>query len=120
MGNLYYDLPDVVDVDNADGLTIPRAHALFSAIQRQRDYSLIQLLRHPVEGAPTIEYLIVEVACDDVPPKNTVGIHYRERLALCVHSDPKRLIKVLALRQDFPILMHQTLGVPGAPASLCL
>jgi hypothetical protein len=120
MGNLYHDLPDVVAVDNVDGLTIPRARTLFGAIQRQRDYSLIQLLRHPVEGAPTIEYLIVEVVCDGVPAKNTVGIHYREHLALCVHGDPKRLIEVLALRQDFPVLMHQNLGMPGAPASLCL
>ena len=35
-------------------------------------------------------------------------------------NDPKRLIEVLALRQDFPILMHQNQGVPGTPASLCL
>jgi hypothetical protein len=81
---------------------------------------LIQLLRHPEEGAPTSECVIVEVECDGVPPKNPVGIQYRERLALCVLSDPKKLIEVLALRRDFPILMHQNQGVPGAPASLCL
>jgi hypothetical protein len=55
-----------------------------------------------------------------VPPKNPIGIQYRERLVLCVPDDPKKLIEVLALRKDFPILMHQHQGIPDSPASLCL
>lgn len=120
MPDAYHELANVVEVKDASELTIPRAKALFGAVQRQRDYSLVQILRHPVDGDPTLECLVVEVECDDVPPKNPVGIRYRERLALCVPNDPKRLIEVLALRQDFPILMHQNQGVPGTPASLCL
>lgn len=116
----YHELANVTEVENAGTLAIPRSKALLDAVQRQRDYSLIQLLRHPADGVPTLECLIVEVECDDVPPKNPIGIQYRERLALCVPNDPKKLIEVLALRQDFPILMHQNQGVPGAPASLCL
>lgn len=120
MPDAYHELANVVEVKDSSELTIPRAKALFGAVQRQRDYSLVQILRHPVDGDPTLECLVVEVECDDVPPKNPVGIRYRERLALCVPKDPKRLIEVLALRQDFPILMHQNQGVPGTPASLCL
>ena len=120
MADVYYELTNSAEVGDADALTIPRAGALLDAVQRQRDYSLIQILRYPAADASTTEFLIVEVECDDVPPKNPVGIHYRERLALCVPKDPTKLIEVLALRQDFPILMHQNQGVHGAPASLCL
>lgn len=117
---MYHELANVAEVGNADALTIPRARVLLDAVERQRDYSLIQILRYPVAGTSTIEYLIVEAESDGVPPKNPVGIRYRERLALCVPIDPKKLVEVLALRQDFPILMHQNQGVQGAPASLCL
>ncbi len=120
MAEAYHELANVVEVKDASELTIPRAKALLDAIQRQRDYSLVQIFRHPVDGVPTLECLVVEVECDDVPPKNPIGIQYRERLALCVPDDAKKLIEVLALRQDFPVLMHQNQGVPGAPASLCL
>jgi hypothetical protein len=120
MADVYYDLANVAEIGHADALTIPRARALADEVKRQRDYSSIQLLRHPVDGAPATECLVVEVECDGVPPKNQVGIRYRERLALCVPNDPKKLIDVLALRQDFPILMHQNQGVAGAPANLCL
>jgi len=120
MAEAYHELANVVEVKDASELAIPRTKALLDAIQRQRDYSLVQILRHPVDGAPTLECIVVEVECDDVPPKNPIGIQYRERLALCVPDDAKKLIDVLALRQDFPVLMHQNQGVPGAPASLCL
>lgn len=120
MTDVYHQLANVTEVGNAGALTIPRARALLDAVRRQRDYSLVQLLRHVTDDAAALECLIVEVECDGVPPKNQIGIHYRERLALCVPNDPKRLIEVLALRQDFPILMHQNHGVHGAPASLCL
>jgi len=120
MADVYHDLANVAEVGDADALTIPRARTLLDVVRRQRDYSLVQLLRHPTSGASALECLIVEVECDGVPPKNPVGIRYRERLALCVPIDPKKLIEVLALRKDFPILMHQNQGVLDAPASLCL
>lgn len=120
MVDAYHELENVAEVGNVDALTIPRVRTLLNAIHRQRDYSLIQILRHPVDDAPKIEILIVDVECDEVPKNNPIGIRYRERLALCVPNDHNKLIDVLALRQDFPILMHQNQGVRGAPASLCL
>jgi hypothetical protein len=120
MAETYHELPNVAEIKDADALTIVRAKALLEAVQRQRDYSLVQLLRHPADCVLTHECLIVEVECDGVPPKNPVGIQYRERLALCVPNDPRKLIEVLALRPDFPIMMHENQGIVGAPASLCL
>lgn len=120
MAEEYHELVNVSEIADAATLTIPRAKALYDAVARQRDYKVIQLLQHSVGDAPKLECIVVEVECDGVPPKNTVGIDYCERLALCVSDDPKQLIEVLALRKDFPILMHQNQGVPDAPASLCL
>lgn len=120
MAEEYHELANVVEIEDGRALTIPRVKALLDAVRHQRDYSLVQLLRRSVDDVPKLECLVVEVACDDVPPKNPVGIQYRERLALCVPNDPKKLIEVLALRRGFPILMHQNQGVPGTPASLCL
>lgn len=120
MAEAYHELANVSEVPDAGALTIPRAKALFDAVTSQRDYAVVQLLQHSPGGVPTLECLIVEVECDGVPPKNAYGINYRERLALCVPGNPKQLIEVLALRKDFPILMHENQGVPDAPANLCL
>ncbi len=120
MAEDYHELANVSEVPDAGALTIPRAKALFDTVTRQRDYAVVQLLQHSAGGVPTLECLIVEVECDGVPPKSAYGINYRERLALCVPGNPKQLIEVLALRKDFPILMHQNQGVLDAPPSLCL
>jgi hypothetical protein len=120
MADEYHELENVVDVHDSKDLTFPRTHALLGAVQRHRDYSLTCMLRHPVEGKAALECLVVDVECDDVPPKNPFGIRYRERLALFIPKDAKQLVEVLALRRDFPILMHQNQGVHNAPTSLCL
>src|SRR5258708_5858174 len=107
MDDKYYELNNVIEVKGADDLTIPRAKALHGAIVRQRDYSVIQLLRRSENGLSKLECILVEVECDGVPPQNPFGIRYRERLALCVPDNSRRLAEVWALRKDFPILMHQ-------------
>lgn len=119
MAIAFHELANVHEVAGAS-LTIPRAKALLDAVTRQRDFAVMQLLQRSTDSEPSVECLVVEVECDGVPPKNGCGINYRERLALCVPADPKQFIEVLALRKDFPILMHQNQGIPGAPASLCL
>jgi integrative and conjugative element protein (TIGR02256 family) len=108
------------EIIDARALTIPRARALFDAVARQRDYSLVQLLRRAGRNVATHECIVVEVECDGVPSRNPPGIQYRERLALCVPETSNRLVEVLALRKDFPLLMHENGVRPGAPVSLCL
>ena len=120
MAEGYHELTNVSALADEVGLTIPRAKTLFDVVSRQRDYAVVQLLQHCDDGTPKLEYIVVEVECDGVPPKNGVGINYRERLALCVSDDPKQLIEVLAMRKDFPVLMHQNQGILDVPASLCL
>lgn len=115
----FHALANVSEVAAAD-LAIPRARALLDAVTRQRDFTVVQSLQRIADGKPSIECIVVDVECDGVPPKNPFGIDYRERLALRVPADHKQLIEVLALRTDFPILMHQNQGVPDEPASLCL
>lgn len=120
MTEAYHTLQNVSEIADPGALTLPRARALLDAVERHRDFSLVQMLRCPADGRPTLECIVVDVECDDVPPRNTAGIRYRERLALCVPDDAKKLVEVLALRRDFPVLIHQNQGTPGTPASLCL
>jgi integrative and conjugative element protein (TIGR02256 family) len=115
----YFELRGGAEVD-ASALQLPRAVRLLDAVKRHRDYAPVLLLQCVVDDVTAEECIVVEVECDGIAPKNTVGIRYRERLAFCVPADPKRLVEVLALRKDFPILMHQNQGPLGAPASLCL
>lgn len=115
----YFELHGCVEVD-ASAIQLPRAVRLLDAVKRHRDYMSVSLLQYVVNEVSIGECLVVDVECDGIAPKNTAGICYRERLAFCVPADPKKLVDVLALRKDFPILMHQNQGPPNAPASLCL
>lgn len=117
MGETYHKLHNLREIHDASEFGIDRSRSLFAAVRRQRDYSIVQMLTH-VDGK--LECIVVDVETDSVPPKNSYGIKYRERLALCVPDDPKQLVRVLALREDFPILMHQNQDPRGAPRSLCL
>jgi Prokaryotic E2 family A len=116
----YHELKNVSEIASAAQLSIPRSKEVVKALARQPGYTLVQLLQHAVDGVPKLECVIVDVECDGVPPKNVWGITYRERFALCVPDNPKQLVEVLALRKNFPTLMHQNQGDPDAPASLCL
>lgn len=116
----YHKLADTVPVADASALVLPRARDLFDAVSRHRDYKLLEMYQRQAAGVESWEFLIVEVKCDEVPSRNTVGINFRERLALCVPADSRKLVQVLALRKDFPVLMHQNQGHPGEAANLCL
>jgi hypothetical protein len=120
MAEEYYELANFVEVNDANEFVIARTKSLLSAVEKQRDYSVVQLLMRGVGNNPKFECIVVDVETDGVPPKNIYGINYRERLALCVPENPKQLIEVRALRKRFPILIHQNQGVPDDAASLCL
>lgn len=120
MDDGFHELANVEEVQDGAALSIPRAQAVLDAARRHRDYQVVRVLRHRVDGGVRLEILVVDVECDGVPSRNTPGIQYRERLALCVPADSTQLVEVLALRRDFPVLLHQNQSAPGAPASLCL
>ncbi|RKG29813.1 ThiF family adenylyltransferase [Acinetobacter tianfuensis] len=116
----YYKLDLCADIPNLTDLSISRTKALLEAIAQNNDYSFIKLMKFPASGELKAECIIVEVECDGIPSKNTVGLQYREHLALFVPTDLEQLVQVFALRKDFPTLMHQNQRRKGQPASLCL
>lgn len=120
MSEAWHAVPEAEAVGGIDGLELPRARAIGAAVQRHPDFSLVQCLRAMVEGQTVVETLVVEVKCHGVPHSNPHGIAFRERLALRVSSDDKKMVEVLALRLDFPVLMHQNQVIPGSAPSLCL
>lgn len=117
MAEEYRELTNVIDVSKGSDLIFPRSRALVSAIEKQRDYSIVKLQRR--QDSKT-EYILVEVEADGVPPKNPYGIHFRERLAFCITENSKQPIDVRAMRKDFPTLLHQNQIHPGDAPSLCL
>ena len=72
------------------------------------------------EDNAVIETIVFDFLSDSVPPNNSVGLNYSERLALEIYSDESRLIRVLALRKNFPLLPHQNHTRAGDPKELCL
>lgn len=120
MPAVYHVLRNVVEARDESELQIVRARDLIRAIRGNRDFSLVAVLLPDGDGDHTREYIVVDIEADGVPPHNPFGINYRERLVLCVPADAKQLVDVVALRTDFPVLMHQNQGDADAPASLCL
>ncbi len=120
MGNQFYGFDDAEEI-LGDALEFPRSKILHDAVRLHRDYSLVEAYRKTSpSGDLAQEILVVDVSCDGVPPANTIGIEFTERLALCVPKDSQKLIEVLALRHSFPLLMHQNSVPPDTPPSLCL
>lgn len=113
----YYTLHNLRELDDEGQLKIPRARALLTAAKRQRDYSVRQILQKDDGG---FECILVDIETDGVPKNNPYGIRYKERLALCVPANAKELVIVLALRKDFPALIHQNQTPPNTAKSLCL
>ena len=97
------------------GLTKAMWHALDD--ERVPGFRIIEARRSRADQSQT---LIVECECDGVPTKNTVGIQYRERLGLKFFDNPDLVPKVYALRDNFPVTMHQNMEPEGCPRSLCL
>jgi len=121
MATEYYELEALTEVTET-ALEIPRAVALCRAIHRHRDTRLLTTLKAPesIAGSTVMEVLVLEMDCEQVPPKNPAGIQYCERLALFVTSNEKSIPEVIALRKDFPVIMHQNHGRTEGAASLCV
>lgn len=119
MAEDFHELQNATAIGQGD-LQIARAQYLATAINEHRDFTLISIFRSETEEIGVIEILVVELELDEVPTRNPYGIKYRERLALLVSSDTSLLVEVLALRKDFPKLMHLNQHVGEAPSNLCL
>lgn len=115
----YHDMGWLEEIPASD-LTLPRSLSLYSAIKQNSEYRLIRILRAVHDSVLKFECLVVDVTCDQVPSRSSNGILYRERLLLEIDVNEKQLIHVLALRKNFPILLHQNQTRTGSPAQLCL
>jgi integrative and conjugative element protein (TIGR02256 family) len=101
-------------------LKIPAARRTALAVLDHPDFRLIELrgLNNSLLGDS--EILIVECSTDKVWSQNSVGILFREPLALRFFKNPACSPEVRALRSVFPVTLHQNHVTPGEPASLCL
>lgn len=116
----YYEFPNAEKLSSYSELTNQRSIDLIHAIEQNRNTSIIDVLRLSVGEHGNIEYIIIDMESDGVPPNNIYGIQYRERIALVTCERSEKLVEVLALRKNFPVLMHQNDSPPNAPVSLCL
>lgn len=110
------------DVEIADpaAFRFERTRRLVALVQRHRDCRLLRTLRRERDDGPIIELIELEIATHGVPSRNTVGIRFRERIALAVLGDEIELVRVWMLRKTFPELMHQNSSLPDRPRELCL
>ncbi len=116
----YYVIPNSEKLSSTTDLLIPRAQQLVSAIEQYRNTTIIDVFRIKKTDLGVFEYIVIDIECDDVPPKNTYGLDYRERLALFITDGHESLVEVLALRKNFPVLMHQNDSPLNTPRNLCL
>ncbi|WP_018990858.1 ThiF family adenylyltransferase [Aromatoleum toluclasticum] len=119
MENEFLELPGFSSVA-AESLTSRRSHSLLVAIERNKDFALVEVLRNGDEVALWQDALVVDVECHGVPSRNRHGIRFRERLAILLSADGDGLPDIRALRADFPRLMHENVVPDGDPTSLCL
>lgn len=113
----YHDLAGFAPANRA-ALRLQYTLELCHAIDRNQDVSLLQVLR-PVDGSDR-EVLVIDVKCDEIPNRNPFGLRSPERLAVVVGASGRSPPEVLALRQDFPRVMHTNATPAGEPRSLCL
>jgi integrative and conjugative element protein (TIGR02256 family) len=120
MKTQYFSLENVVELENSSQLKSSRAQAIYAAISRNNDFHIHQLFKSIHGELPTIEYIVLDVECHSIPPNNVFGINFRERLAICIPENSTKIVEVLALRKDFPFLMHLNSFRVNTPANLCL
>lgn len=120
MDTQYFSLDNVAGLENSSQLKSLRAQAIYAATNRNNDFRIHQLFKSIDDALPVMEYIVLDVECHGIPPNNVFGINFRERLAICIPEDSSKIVEVLALRKDFPLLMHLNSVRVNAPANLCL
>lgn len=97
-----------------DKLKLDGSKAMIRAIEYNDDTQLISIF-----SGNNAEAIIVDICCDGIPSKNTVGIDYCERLTF-IFENSSSIPETLALRKGFPITMHQNVPKMDQPKSLCI
>ncbi|KJG13494.1 hypothetical protein UB38_08585 [Photobacterium iliopiscarium] len=110
--------PVNADEINQDKVELCGSTAMLAAINKNSDVTLIDIRLNIKEGK-RIEFITVDICNDEIPSRNVIGINYRERICF-VFIEEESLPLTLALRQDFPITMHQNAPSEDSAKSLCL
>lgn len=118
MSSQYFQLP-LIRLDDRSKAS-SRTHVMISAINVNRDITLIDVLRIPVEEPVGCVYLLVDIECHGVPARNKYGLLFRERMLIVVPQDDSIPTAAWAMRKDFPRLAHQNSVSALGPAQLCL
>jgi integrative and conjugative element protein (TIGR02256 family) len=113
----FVSIPGFHSLPEAGYLPTERTSALIAALGKNKSFSLVETQIRQAEQFVD-EMLVVDVECDQVPTKNTVGIGYPERLAILVSSTG--IPVVYPLRADFPDVLHRNSAPLGYPKDLCL
>lgn len=100
-------------------LTIVAARLATAAVEDHPDFELREL-RGLKDKNGDSEIIVVDCTCDRVWSQNSIGIRYREPLALRFYRDPKLMPEARALRSDFPVLLHTNEVEAGEPTWLCI
>ncbi|MBD2505147.1 ThiF family adenylyltransferase [Anabaena azotica] len=101
-------------------LTMPTSRRMFKVCVEHKFFELVELRKIVANQQQVGEMLVVDCTNDDVPTRNEIGILYRERIGLIFYFEETRMPEVQALRQNFPVTLHQNHVNKGEPASLCL
>jgi len=91
---------------------------LLHACELHPHFKLVELRQ--IATIPPHVGIVVEAADGTVAPRNETGILPRERLCLSFRPERNVPAEVLALRTDFPDVVHLNGVGVGEPASLCL
>lgn len=102
------------DVDKLQG----PIKKIYEALLKNKSFEFIEL--QAIKDNPPA--LIVDLACELIPNRNTIGIKTRERLAITFTKRNNGLIpfEALPLRMDFPDALHLNNSRIDFPRSLCL
>jgi hypothetical protein len=87
-------------------LNLPRSRAIFSACQQHKSFEIVDLRVLKVDGKIIAEMIVADSFNDGVPTRNSLGIHYSERIALVFYTQKDKYPEARALRRDFPVTPH--------------
>lgn len=117
----FFSITDSCSEITANELQSAWSYKLIKAVRECSRFQLLGLYSHiDNQGTIDADTLIVDLIHTAVPSRNQIGILNRERLAIHSFIDVRQCPKVLALRKDFPLVIHLNSANPGKPCDLCI